>query len=264
MTPSAAEVARALIGDTGFVGGNLLRQGCYTDLYHSSNIGEIEGRRFELVVSAGCRAAKWIANQQPEADRAGIEVLMRALERVQADRFVLISTIDVFPSPTGVDESSEPEGTAGQPYGRHRLELERFVRARFPHALIVRLPGLFGAGLKKNLIYDLLHDNRIDLIHPEGVFQYYDLSQIEADVQRCLAAELPLVHFATEPLATRELAREAFGRELTGVLPGPAPRYDFWTRHARVWDRSGRYLATRGEVLAQLRAFVARERGGAE
>jgi hypothetical protein len=256
-------VARALIGHTGFVGGNLLRQGRYGDLYNSSNIGEIAGRRFELVVSAGCKAAKWIANREPEADRAGIEVLMRALERVQADRFVLISTIDVFASPIGVDESALPDAAAGQAYGRHRLELERFVRARFPQALIVRLPGLFGAGLKKNLIYDFLHDNRIDLIHPEGVFQYYDLAQIEADVQRCLAAELPLVHFATEPLATRELAREAFGRELASAPPAPAPRYDFWTRHARVWGRSGCYLATRGEVLAQLRAFVARERSGA-
>lgn len=254
-------MARALIGHTGFVGGNLLRQGRYTDLYNSGNIRAIEGRRFELVVSAGCKAAKWIANQQPEADLAGVELLMRSLERVQAERFVLISTIDVFANPVGVDEGAEPDAAAGQAYGRHRLALERFVRARFPQAAIVRLPGLFGAGLKKNLIYDLLHENGVERIHPEGVFQYYDLAQIESDVQRCLAADLPLVHFASEPLATRELAREAFGRELTGSQPGPAPRYDFWTRHARVWGRDGRYLATRGEVLDRLRAFVARERG---
>ena len=51
--------------------------------------------------------------------------------------------------------------------------------ARFPGALIVRLPGLFGAGLKKNLIYDFVHDNRLDLIHPDGQFQFYDLERIE-------------------------------------------------------------------------------------
>ena len=253
-------MARALIGHTGFVGGNLLRQGRYSDLYNSGNVREIEGRRFELVVSAGCKAAKWVANQQPADDLAGIEKLMRSLERVQAERFVLISTIDVFARPLGVDEEAEPDGAAGEPYGRHRFALERFVRERFPFASILRLPGLFGAGLKKNLIYDLLHDNQVERIHPDGVFQYYDLAQIESDVQRCLAAELPLVHFATEPLATRELARVAFGRELTASPSAPAPRYDFWTRHARVWGRDGRYLATRGEVLDQLRAFVARER----
>ena len=97
-------MARALIGHTGFVGGNLLRQGRYGDLYNSTNIGDIAGKSFELVVSAGCKAAKWIANQEPAADRAGIESLMRALERVRAERFVLISTIDVYPQPIEVDE----------------------------------------------------------------------------------------------------------------------------------------------------------------
>jgi nucleoside-diphosphate-sugar epimerase len=258
-----ADVARALIGHTGFVGGNLLRQGRYSDLYNSSNVGELAGRSFELVVSAGCKAAKWIANQEPEADRAGIERLTGALERVQAERFVLISTIDVYPRPIGVDEGDAPALAEGQPYGRHRLELERFVRARFPHALIVRLPGLFGAGLKKNAIYDFLHDNRLDLIHQDGVFQFYDLARIEADVQRCLAAGLRLVHFATEPVTTREVARTAFDRELENTIPPPAPRYDFWTRHASVWGRTGRYLATRAEVLAGIRRFVESERSGA-
>jgi nucleoside-diphosphate-sugar epimerase len=257
-------VARALIGHTGFVGGNLQRQGRYSDLYNSRNVGELAGRSFELVVSAGCKAAKWIANQDPAADRAGIQSLMRALERVQAERFVLISTIDVHPRPIGVDEADEPVLAEGQPYGRHRLELEHFVRARFPRALIVRLPGLFGAGLKKNAIYDFLHDNRLDLIHQDGVFQFYDLAGIEADVQRCLAAGLTLVNFATEPVTTREIARTAFGREFANTLPPPAPRYDFWTRHASVWGRQGHYLATRAEVLEGICRFVAAERGRAQ
>ena len=253
-------MARALIGHTGFVGGNLLRQGRYTDLYNSRNVGELVGKSFEMIVSAGCRAAKWVANREPEADRAGIESLMRGLEGVRAERFVLVSTIDVYPRPIEVDESCEPALADGEPYGRHRLELEHFVRARFPNALIVRLPGLFGTGLKKNAIYDFLNDNRLDLIHPDGQFQFYDLERIESDVQRCLAAELTLVNFASEPVTTREIARTAFDREFENTLSSPVPRYDFWTRHASVWGRTGRYLATRAEVLAGIRRFVARER----
>src|SRR5262245_60806077 len=114
-------MASALIGHTGFVGGNLRSQGRYTELYNSKNIADIAGRSFELVVSAGCRAAKWLANKEPEADRAGIEPLKRALERVEAERFVLISTVDVYPQPVGVDESFEPPLEGAQPYGRHRL-----------------------------------------------------------------------------------------------------------------------------------------------
>jgi nucleoside-diphosphate-sugar epimerase len=254
-------MTRALIGHTGFVGSNLLRGGGYSDVYNSGNVEEISGRSFERVVSAGCRAAKWIANKEPEADRAGIQRLMRALEGVHAERFVLISTIDVYPSPIGVDERDEPGERDSQPYGRHRLELERFVRERFPGALIVRLPGLFGQGLKKNVIYDLLHENRLDLVHQDGRFQFYDLDEIAADLERCLAAGLELVHLATEPVTTLEVAREAFGREFANSLPVPGPRYDFRTIHAPLWGRSGPYIAGREQVLARIRRFAERERG---
>lgn len=253
-------MANALIGHTGFVGGNLLSQGRYTELFNSKNIESIAGRSFDLVVSAGCKAAKWIANKDPEADRAGVESLMRALERVRAERFVLISTIDVYPRPIEVDEREQPPLEGAQPYGKHRQELEHFVRARFPKALTVRLPGLFGPGLKKNAIYDFLNDNRLDLVHQDGQFQFYDLARIEADLQRALGAGLELVNFATEPVTTREIARVAFEREFHNTLPPPAPRYDFWTAHASVWGRRGHYLSSRDEVLAAIRAFVEQER----
>ena len=38
-------MARALIGHTGFVGGNLLRQGRYSDTFNSRNVREIEEAR---------------------------------------------------------------------------------------------------------------------------------------------------------------------------------------------------------------------------
>lgn len=254
-------MTRALIGHTGFVGGNLKAQGRYTDLFHSANIGDIEGRSFDRVVCAGVKAAKWIANKEPEADRAGIAVLTRALEKVKAREFVLVSTVDVYPRPIDVDEADIPDAASAQPYGKHRYELELFVRDRFPDATIVRLPGLFGPGLKKNAIFDFLNDNRLDLIHQDGVFQFYDLARIESDVERCVAARLPLVNFATEPVAVKEIAKRAFGIDFTNTLPPPAPRYDFQTRHAALWGRQGRYLASRDEVLEAIREFVARERG---
>ncbi len=255
---------RALIGHTGFVGGNLKAQGEYTDFYNSKNIGEIAGQSFDLVVSAGAPAAKWIANKEPEADRKSIAMLTNALATVRAKRFVLISTIDVYPRPIEVDEDTKLSRETGQPYGKHRLELEDFVRSRFPNALIIRLPGLFGPGLKKNAIYDFLHDNRLDLIHQDGVFQFYDLTRIGADVERCLHAGVELVNFATEPVAVRDVARVAFGRTFENQLPPPAPRYDYWTLHAKLWNRSGHYLASRDEVLAAIEKFVANEKKGAQ
>ena len=249
-------MARALIGHTGFVGGNLRAQAEFTDFYNSSNIDSIAGRDFELVVCAGAPAAKWIANREPDRDRAALQRLIDPLGRVRARRFVLVSTVDVFPRPIEVDESSSIDQAECHAYGRHRLELEDFVRSRFQERLVARLPGLFGPGLKKNVVYDLLNDNELEKIHQDGSFQFYDLRHLWSDLERARAASLELVHFATEPVSVREVSEVAFGFRFENDLPPPAPRYDFRTLHAAAWGRAGPYLYDRRSVLEDLRSFV--------
>ena len=70
-------MSSALVGHTGLVGSNLARQRGFDDLYRSTNIGEIRGRHFELVVNSGVSAVKWRANQEPDADREAILSLWR-------------------------------------------------------------------------------------------------------------------------------------------------------------------------------------------
>jgi nucleoside-diphosphate-sugar epimerase len=243
----------ALIGHTGFVGGNLLREYPFSGRYNSTNIENIAGMQFDLVVCAGAPAAKWKANQEPLVDRACLGRLMAALERVKTQRFVLISTVDVYGQVNGVDEESPPTGAT--PYGRHRLELEKFVRERF-QALVVRLPALFGPGLKKNAIYDLMNDNQIEKIDSRAVFQFYNLRRLWRDIRIAAGARLSLLHLATEPVSMAEVARCAFGREWVNHLLGTPPNYDLRTRHAALFGGTGGYICHKMRVLAELAEFV--------
>jgi nucleoside-diphosphate-sugar epimerase len=251
----------ALIGSTGFVGGNLLSQATFDDGYHSRNIGELAGRTYDLLVCAGAPAVKWKANREPEQDRAQLERLMQPLARAKAGHVILISTVDVYPTPIEVDEETPLDADGGAPYGRHRLLLERFVAERFAHT-IIRLPGLFGRGLKKNIIYDFLHQNAVDTINADSVFQFYHLETLWADIQRVRERGLRLVNFATEPTSVREISREVFGRVFENAGSGAPARYDFRTRHADVFGRTGGYIRTRAEVLEGMRRFVAEEPAG--
>jgi nucleoside-diphosphate-sugar epimerase len=248
----------ALIGSTGFVGGNLLRQARFDDLYHSRNVADAHGRCYDTLVCAGARAEKWKANQDPEGDRRGLQSLFDALDNVTARQVVLISTVDVYPKPVGVNEQSEIDPAQATAYGRHRYELEQFVRERFDTALVVRLPGLFGPGLRKNVIFDLLHNNQVEKIHPGGVYQYYNLDRLWDDIQTALRYGLRTVNFATEPVSTGELAEAAFGRALPAPA-APAARYDFYSRYAALFGGRDGYLYDKRQVLADLSQFVASE-----
>jgi len=253
----------ALIGYTGFVGGTLLRQARFDDRFRSTDIADIAGRRYDLLVCAGAPAEKWKANADPAADMASLQRLMDALARVHAEQVVLVSTVDVYPVPRGVDEGTPLDPAEGQPYGRHRLLLERFVAERF-ETLVVRLPGLYGHGLKKNIIFDLLNDNLVDRIDPAAVFQFYGLDRLWHDIETARAARLGLVNFATEPVAVADIARHAFERVLAPKAGGPAASYDVRTRHAALFGGRGGYLQTRAEVLDGIAAYVreARARDG--
>ncbi|HVE85341.1 MAG TPA: pyridine nucleotide transhydrogenase [Myxococcales bacterium] len=249
-------MANALIGYTGFVGSNLLKQASFEGLYNSKNVGTIAGKIYDLVVCAGAPAEKWKANQDPEADRKVIGQLTAALEQVNAAQVVLISTVDVYPNPVEVDEGAEIEPDLATPYGRHRFGLEVFLTARF-NTLVVRLPGLYGQGLKKNVIYDFIHQNMLEKIHADSAFQFYGLDRLWADVEVALGAALKVVNFATEPVSVREVAREAFGVEFDHRPEGMAPaRYDVRTRFAAALGGKDGYLQTREQVLAGITAFV--------
>lgn len=250
----------ALIGHTGFVGGNLAAQHPFHTWFNSKNIEAIRGHRFELLVVSGMPAAKWIANRDPDGDRAVLDRLWGCLRTVHADTVVVMSTVDVYPTPIDVDEDTPINVAAQQTYGKNRLALERLAAAHFPRVLSVRLPGLFGPGLKKNAVYDLLHDNETHKIPANGVFQFYNLARLWKDVQTALEAGLSLVNFATEPVSVREVAREAFGLDFAND-PGVKPaRYDMKSRHAAVFGGRGGYLYSREQVLGELKAFVAAEK----
>lgn len=252
----------ALIGYTGFVGGNLLRQRSFDACFNSSNIEQIAGRSFDLVVCAGAPAEKWKANADPERDSDIIERLTRALAHVEARRLVLISTVDVFLDPRGVDEDS-PVPLAGlHAYGRNRRRLEEILAARF-QTHILRLVGLYGPGLKKNVIYDFLNDNRVDRIDSRGVFQFYDVRRLWRDITTAVDSEVPLVHLPTEPVSVAELAHAAFGLEFANETSGQPARYDVRTRYARWFGGAGVYIENKSTELAGIAGFVAAERHAA-
>ncbi len=147
----------ALVGYTGFVGSNLYEKGQFDAAYNSRNIEEAYGLEPDLLVYAGLRAEKYLANHAPEQDMEQILQAEENIKKIKPKKLVLISTIDVFKEPKNVDENSEIDTENLHAYGYNRYQLELWVREHYPEASIIRLPGLFGKNIKKNFIYDFIN-----------------------------------------------------------------------------------------------------------
>lgn len=146
-----------LVGYTGFVGSNIAANHDFTWKINSKNKEEALGKEPDLLVYAGLRAEKFLANKDPEADMAMITEAMEQMKKINPKKLVLISTVDVYKDPVNVDEDTEINTDGLLPYGANRYKLEQMVRETWEDALIIRLPGLFGKNLKKNFIYDFIH-----------------------------------------------------------------------------------------------------------
>lgn len=249
----------ALIGCSGFVGGTLLKQTVFSQVYRSTDISNIAGKTFDTVVCAGAPAQKWLANLEPAADLQKIEGLIAHLKSMQCKTLILISTVDVFKDSIGVDEDSEVDETELNAYGLHRRLLEKFVESHFDNYLIVRLPGLVGPGLKKNVIFDFLNDNNLSAIDSRGVFQFYPMVNLWSDITMALAAGLKLVHLTAEPVSVSEVSLKGFGKAFDNPLVKTPAIYDMQTKYATLFGGGERHQYSARETTQAIRAYAQSE-----
>lgn len=250
----------ALIGYTGFVGSNLASAHPFSKKFNSRNISEICGQTFDLIICAGVSAEKWRANENPEHDWSSIQRLIDVLETVSSREFILISSIDVYPQTViNADERTEFDAADNHAYGEHRYRLEQWAQSKFELTRIVRLPALFGRGLKKNALFDLLNDNQVEKLNPEAEFQWYPVARLWADLTIIRDNDLRLVNLFTEPLKLEQIIRELLHATTVPPSHESAPAYDHRTLYADLFGGVGGYVMSREQCLAAITEFIDQE-----
>lgn len=247
----------ALIGYTGLVGQNILncKKGQHFDLYNSKNIQNIERQNYDLTIIAAPSAIKWKANKNPLKDLESILSLLKKLYSFDSKKVILFSTVDVYGSEIGnrLDETAHLD-LERHPYGKNRLILENYCKDNF-NTTIVRLPGLFGKFLKKNIIYDLLNDKMIENISLDTFYQWLDLSEISNVIDYCLESDKKIVNYVTEPLSTKTIVENLFPEKLNRCHGLSQASYD-----VRTCLFEDGYFHNSSFVFSQLEKFVLMEK----
>jgi hypothetical protein len=241
----------ALIGSTGFVGGHLQENFEFANKYNRTNISQIQGLDTDLLICAGLPAEKWKANSDPVTDWSNMANLAQMISSVNADKAILISTIDVYQPPIDVTEDVAPNYNGEGAYGRNRAWFESFFISQFPNTIIIRLPGLFSRNLKKNFIYDLIN-NRFDQfssVNRDSKFQFYDINGIWNLIDSCIENRISLLNVATEPISAQEIA-SIFDVSLVGSQN--KIEYRMKSKHSKVFGGIDGFLQGKAEVLEEI------------
>jgi sugar phosphate isomerase/epimerase len=242
----------ALIGYTGFVGSNLHFDYRFTDIYNSKNISEIANKNYDCVVCAGISAKKWYANLHPDEDKKQIDDLIDILKTAKVNKFIFISTIDVYDQINiGLNEDYVNLGNT-HAYGRNRLYAENSIKELFDDYCIIRLPGLFGFGLRKNIIYDYLNNNLKELSF-ESEFQWYDVADLIYDINKAIESNLKVVNLFTEPIKNYELV-DVFKKYNNGFDVNDNQNFVTYNTKTK-YDSTG-YVQNKAYVLRKIDHYI--------
>jgi hypothetical protein len=112
--------------------------------------------------------------------------------------------------------------------------------------------------LKKNIIYDFLHNNNLEQIESRGVFQFYPMINLWYDIQIALQHKLPLLHLTAAPVSVADVAKLGFGFEFTHHIHDK-PGYYNSSRHSHLFTHEDNYQYNQRESLMAIRAYAQSE-----
>lgn len=250
-----SEIKKILIGNTGLIGKTLSKSIQFDYTFNTKNINE-----YINLVPDGCDlylsclpATKWQVNQDIKQDLNNIYNLIDIISKKKYQKIILISTIDVYSdSELGGNESDIPV-VRSLNYGSNRYLFELLIKQLVEKVTlkIFRLPALFSLDIKKNVLFDLLNRNNIHKINSNSIYQWYDLNDLAASIEKYHYYNEEIVNLFPEGIRTYELIEEFFPQYEKEVLFGSPVFYDYCTK----FSKTG-YLYSEKESKAKIKNFI--------
>ena len=255
----------AIVGFTGFVGSNLLQFYKFNHFYNSKNFKDAKNKEFDTLFFCGVPAIKWKANKNPEEDNSVIEELKNVLNTITIKKIILISTIDVYDNTTdSLNEDYNIIPSKNHTYGKNRFLFEEYIKQRYTNYHIIRLPALFGKGLKKNMIYDLIHNNNVNNIPINSSFQWYYLDWLKKDIDIILHNNIKVCNLFTEPIDSINILQ--IFKKIYGIDYGfqieylgddtSKIKYNTCTKYYNLFNNDKAYIRDHADIMTALEEYL--------
>jgi len=246
---------KVLVGDTGLIGTTLKSSVSFDLLFNSKNIST-----FDKLVKDGAElylsclpAAKWLVNKNLNSDLDNILNIVEIMAKKKYTKVILFSTIDIYgDSPIKSNEDYNPN-ISKLSYGTNRYLFELLIHERLTTDClnIFRLPALFSKNIKKNVLYDLIHNNNINNININSTYQWYNLDSLYSDIEEYNEKYVNETTFNlfTEPISTLELLKLFPSVKISDLTYGEPLVYDYTSKF-------GGYIHKQDKILNEIKQLV--------
>lgn len=224
-----------VLGGGGFVGSAYVRmlaaRGLPVKAVTRANYDELRGSSCAVLVNANGNSKKFLSTRDPLWDfDASVRSVVASLEDFKAERYVFLSSGDVYPethAPAVTQEDQTIDLRRISRYGLHKLLAEQVVRSAHRSWLVVRMGGFVGEGLKKNAIFDMLTGAPVWL-SPDSELQFIDTADAARIVWDLVEAGLQgeVMNLGAEGLLNLGAFHRAIGSSSPFKADAPKVRYE--------------------------------------
>jgi len=188
----------AIVGE-GLIGKRLAKFVNPTHTFNSKTLLDLPMNDYDTIYVAAPSSNRIWVKENPDADTASTEILIRCLLTTKTKRVVLISTCDTQINPDTV-------------YGANRLKLEELVKGWYHYHHIIRLPSLIGNDITKNILYDIKHKTPwVDKINTGIRQQWYILDDLEQDIKDIMSStDMTVTNLVSEPILNKEIVEKFY------------------------------------------------------
>lgn len=233
-----------IIGYSGFVGNKISKKN-YLKI-NSKNIYKLKNKSFNVIYCAAPTGKKFLVNKNPIKDFKNVAKLIDILKTVECKKFILISTIDIYQNKTNnINENYIPFKRISKSYGGNRFYLEQFIKKKFENYHIIRLPNLFGKGLEKNFIFDLIFREKI-FLNKKSIVQLFNLDKINTYIDKIVKKKIKCINLVSPPIKVLELSKLVENN--SKVFSGSYYKYNITTIHNKKFEKKIKYIVSEAEI----------------
>lgn len=174
-----------ILGGKGFVGSAFVRfckkKNLEFEIIDRHNYDSYKGKKCDILINANGNSSKILAIKEPSKDfEATVTSVQKSIDDFKFKKYILLSSCDVYPdcsSPKFTNEDSSIDVSKQSTYGSHKYQAEQHIIQKTKNWLIIRLGGMIGYGLKRNAIFDILHEGPLWL-DPQSELQFMNTDDV--------------------------------------------------------------------------------------
>ncbi len=189
-----------IIGHTGFVGQTVYNY--LSTIYHTCGINtkttKIPKDHFDITINCAGNAKKYLSEKEPQKDILINAKIFNTILQLKTKKLIHISSISATDLPNNN-------------YTISKLITEEYSKLYFSNSIILRLGGIIGPNLKKNVVFDIINNKKL-FVTFNSTYNYISTNAIAKIIEKIIKLNIQnkIINIAAcDSISVSEIITEA-------------------------------------------------------